>query len=36
MLPKNAARREYLEIKAQEAQDLAVKCQQMAMTGRKG
>jgi hypothetical protein len=34
--PENFARREYLEIKAQEAQELAAKCQRMAMAGRKG
>jgi hypothetical protein len=33
-LPKNAGRREDLETDAQEAQDLAAKCQRMA-TGRR-
>jgi hypothetical protein len=36
-LPENARRQEDLETDAQEAQDLAVKCQRLAMPrGRKG
>jgi hypothetical protein len=36
LLPANAARREALATHAQEAHDLAVKCQWLAVPGRKG